>query len=176
MLRPQPIGPVPDDTARVAHAAFPKGHPYLRLADECGVLFADDNKVIKVKFFAKKCGPCPSRPRCIRSGVKCQQRTLSLHTKEEYLALQEARQRERTEDFTQEYARRAGIEGTLSRGIRTCELRRTRYIGLARVHLGHIVTAAALNFLRLGEWIADVPRAKTRTSPFTLLMTDSAAA
>ncbi len=39
---PSEIGPVPDATARVARAAFPKGHPYLRLADECGVLFADD--------------------------------------------------------------------------------------------------------------------------------------
>jgi len=38
-LRPQPIGPVPEETARVAHAAFRKGHPYLRLADELGALF-----------------------------------------------------------------------------------------------------------------------------------------
>lgn len=92
------------------------------------------------------------------------------------MALQAARAREQTEDFAQEYARRAGIEGTLSRGIRTCELRPTRYIGLTHVHLGYILTAAALNFLRLGEWIADVPRAKTRTSAFTLLMADSIAA
>src|ERR1700738_4946215 len=42
MLRPQPIGPVPDETARIAHAAFPKGHPYLRLADELGPLFTDE--------------------------------------------------------------------------------------------------------------------------------------
>jgi hypothetical protein len=26
-LRPQPIEPVPEDTARVARAAFPKGNP-----------------------------------------------------------------------------------------------------------------------------------------------------
>ena len=39
MLRPQPIGPVPEETARVASAAFPKGHPYLRLADALGTLF-----------------------------------------------------------------------------------------------------------------------------------------
>jgi transposase len=89
-----------------------------------------------------------------------------------YLALQEARQRERTDDFIKAYARRAGIEGTLSRGIRTCEMRCTRYSGLVRVRLGHLLTAVALNFLRLGEWFADVPRAKTRTSPFTLLMAD----
>ncbi len=42
MLRPQPLPPIPDDTARVARAAFRKGHPYLRLADEVGALFTDE--------------------------------------------------------------------------------------------------------------------------------------
>jgi hypothetical protein len=28
----------------------------------------------------------------------------------------------------------------------------------------------ALNFLRLGEWFADIPRAETRRSPFVTLM------
>lgn len=41
MLCPQAIGPVPEETARVAHAAFPKGHPYLRPADELGPVFND---------------------------------------------------------------------------------------------------------------------------------------
>jgi hypothetical protein len=34
MLRPMPVEPVPPETARVAHAAFPQAHKYLRLADE----------------------------------------------------------------------------------------------------------------------------------------------
>jgi len=42
MLRPQPIPPIPDDTARIAHAAFPKGQLYLRLAAELGTVFADE--------------------------------------------------------------------------------------------------------------------------------------
>jgi transposase len=41
MLRPEPIDPVPAETARVARAAFPKGHPYLRLADQIEDLFTD---------------------------------------------------------------------------------------------------------------------------------------
>jgi hypothetical protein len=49
-----------------------------------------------------------------------------------------------------EYARRAGIEGTISRGLRSTRLRRTRYLGLQRVRLGHMLTAAGLNVLRLG--------------------------
>src|SRR5918912_723740 len=42
-LRPQPLGPVPEDTARVARAAFPKGHPYLTLRDQLGVIFQDED-------------------------------------------------------------------------------------------------------------------------------------
>jgi len=53
--------------------------------------------------------------------------------------------------FRAAYARRARIEGTISRGTRSTRLRRTHYIGLARVHLGHILTAVGLNVLRLGE-------------------------
>src|SRR5215217_7414867 len=40
-LRPQPIGPIPEQTARVAHAAFPKGNPYLTLRDHLGTIFQD---------------------------------------------------------------------------------------------------------------------------------------
>src|SRR4051812_46410777 len=42
MLRPESICPVPVQTARVAHAAFPKGHPYLHLADQIDGLFTDE--------------------------------------------------------------------------------------------------------------------------------------
>src|ERR671924_2224133 len=42
MLRPMPIEPVPPETVRVAHAAFPKGNRYLRLADELETLCTDD--------------------------------------------------------------------------------------------------------------------------------------
>src|SRR5262245_40516539 len=41
-LRPQPLPPVPPETARIARAAFPHGHPYLALAAELDALFSDD--------------------------------------------------------------------------------------------------------------------------------------
>lgn len=75
-----------------------------------------------------------------------------------------------TTAYQQLYAHRAGIEGTLSRGVRRCRLRRTRYVGLPKVHLGHLLTAVALNFVRLGEWFLCVPRAKTRHSLFWQVM------
>jgi len=41
MLKPSPIQPVPEATARVARAAFRKGDPLLELRDELGAIFAD---------------------------------------------------------------------------------------------------------------------------------------
>jgi transposase len=40
-LRPHPIAPVPEATARIARAAFPKGNPYLTLRDTLGTMFDD---------------------------------------------------------------------------------------------------------------------------------------
>src|ERR1041385_4423924 len=40
---PHVIAPVPEETARVARAAFPKGHPYLTLRDTLGTIFQDED-------------------------------------------------------------------------------------------------------------------------------------
>jgi len=41
-LKPEPIGSVPEETARIAHAAFPKGNRYMLLRDELGTLYQDE--------------------------------------------------------------------------------------------------------------------------------------
>ncbi len=41
-LHSKAIEPVPEETARIARAAFPKGNVYLRLRDEIGSLYTDD--------------------------------------------------------------------------------------------------------------------------------------
>ena len=38
-IQPAPIDPVPNQTRRVARAAFPKGNPYLTLRDQLGPIF-----------------------------------------------------------------------------------------------------------------------------------------
>jgi transposase len=68
-----------------------------------------------------------------------------------------------------QYGRRAGIEGTLSQGVRAFGLRRTRYRGLPKTHLQHVATAAAINVDRIVAWLDERPRAKTRTSRFAAL-------
>ena len=36
LLKPQPIGPMPEETVRIARAAFLKGNLYLTMRDEIG--------------------------------------------------------------------------------------------------------------------------------------------
>jgi hypothetical protein len=43
VVSPQPIGPVPDETARIARAAFPGGNIYMALRDELGTIFRDED-------------------------------------------------------------------------------------------------------------------------------------
>src|ERR671931_521577 len=40
-LRSEPIGPVPEETARVVRAAFPRGNLYVQLRDVLGVVYED---------------------------------------------------------------------------------------------------------------------------------------
>src|SRR4051812_42007785 len=40
-LRVEQIGEIPEETCRVARAAFPRGAPYLRLRDELGTIYED---------------------------------------------------------------------------------------------------------------------------------------
>jgi transposase len=128
------------------------------------------NHVVKVKFSSKDCRVCASRDRCIRSKKKYARRTITIRPREEHQALQARRAEEATPAYAAVYAKRAGTEGTLSQGVRRCGLRRSRYVGLTKVHLGHVLTAAAINFLRVADWLADVPRARTRASKFATLM------
>lgn len=128
------------------------------------------NDVIKVRFAAADCRACPSHARCTRA----RSRMLTLRPHDQYLALLTARQRERTPAFTAQYALRAGVEGTLSQGTRAFGLRRARYIGQAKTHLQHVLTAAAMNFVRAGLWLTGTPRARTRQSPFVALLVPAA--
>ena len=42
-LHPRPAEPVPKQTARVARAAFPNANPYMRMRDEVGTIFEDED-------------------------------------------------------------------------------------------------------------------------------------
>jgi transposase len=130
------------------------------------------NQVIKVKFSAKDCKACPSKEKCTR-GTR---RTVTLRPRVQYEALGTARLRETTVEYKVEYGKRAGVEGTISQGVRVSGLRRSRYAGEAKTHLQHLATAAAMNVLRISDWLGEKPREQTRKSAFTRLMTPLVAA
>jgi len=44
-LKPEPIDMVPEETARIARAAYPKGNIYLQLRDEFGTIYQDEQFV-----------------------------------------------------------------------------------------------------------------------------------
>lgn len=123
--------------------------------------------LFKVEFSAQDCGACPQRAHCTHS--QSSGRRLSIRPQAEYEALQKLRQVVQTEAFKATYRKRAGIEGTISQAVRAYDFRRARYIGLAKVHLQQIASAAAINLARVFAWLSDVPLAKTRVSPLSSL-------
>jgi transposase len=126
-----------------------------------------DHDVVHMRFARADCMACAVRDPCTHAAG--QPRTLTVRTRAQHEALQAARQRQTTDEFQKTYAVRAGVEGTLSPGVRVSDLRRARYLGLAKTPWQHLATAAAMNLLRVGAWLAEVPRAQTRKSPFRRL-------
>ncbi len=122
---------------------------------------------ILVSFDPDDCRNCPARSLCTRS--KVQPRRLRIQPRPQYEALQAARQLQTTEAGRKLYNMRAGVEGTISQGVRAFGLRQSRYWGLAKTHLQHLATAAAINLDRLGAWFEERPRAKTPVSRFAML-------
>ena len=150
-------------------AICPMGRPSLSWTP---AVDRSNQAVIKIKFSMRDCQPCASRALCTRAA----RRTVTVRPQEQHLSLQAARQREQTAAYKAEYAKRAGIEGTISQAVRAFGVRRAPYRGAAKTHLQHVVTAAAINFVRVGAWLGGDRPAKTRLSRFQSLMTQSAAA
>ena len=61
--------------------------------------------------------------------------------------LQQLRRLQTTPEWKARYERRV-VEGTISQGTRGFGLRRSRYMGEAKAHLQHILTASAINLVR----------------------------
>jgi transposase len=147
-------------------ATCPQGHTSISWSA------AIDNRkheVIKLKFSITDCQSCPSRSWCTHS-TRYPRRTITVRREQQQQALQRARARAKTEEFKTLYARRAGLEGTISQGVRAMGLRRSRYIGQERTHLQHLATAAAMSIVRLMRWLDGEPHAQTRTSAFVQLL------
>jgi transposase len=124
-------------------------------------------EIVEIRFNQEDCRGCGSRVACTKSSDHS--RMLKVKPRVQHEALQTARVRQKTPEFKARYKRRAGVEGTLSQGTRSFDLRRSRYIGLAKTHLQHILVAAAINLTRAVAWVEGIPKAHTRVSHFAAL-------
>ena len=122
----------------------------------------------EARFARKDCTSCPHRAQCTRA--KQEPRIVGLQAREQYEALHAARQHQTTEAFKEHYAMRAGIESTLSQGVRAFDLRRSRSIGLAKTHLQHILIAVGINLKRVMAWFTHPQPTKPYISPFAALV------
>ena len=125
--------------------------------------------VIRIRFDRATCRACPTRQACTSSPEAPRQLTVKPQAYHE--ALQAARQRQETPEFRAQYALRAGVESSLSQGVRRFALRQSRYIGLARTHLQQVLTATAMNVVRVIDWLRGKPlgEKKRPASRFTRL-------
>ncbi|MCX5215474.1 transposase [Kitasatospora sp. NBC_00240] len=112
-----------------------------------------------------RCGHAAPRPRTASTAG----RTLTLLPREQQQVLEQRRIEQQTKEWKARYDMRAGIEGTVSQAVRTTGIRRTRYTGLAKTHLGNVLAATAINLVRLDAWLTGTPLGTTRTSHLAAL-------
>jgi transposase len=122
---------------------------------------------LRVRFPLRLCRCCPLHDQCTSVAAK----VLMVRPDEaSYNALTLARKRQETPEFRKMYAKRAGIEGTVAQAVRTCEMRRARYIGSQKLRLQAFFTACAMNVLRAVQWLQGERPASTPVSRFARLV------
>ena len=114
---------------------------------------------IVATFAASDCGPCPARTLCTTG----KRRQLSLMPRAFAEAQTAIRAAEHTSGFQTDYARRAGVEGTMHQAV-AHGARRARYRGLPKTHLDHVFMACALNLIRLEAFWNGTQLDRRRTS------------
>ncbi len=119
---------------------------------------------MEVVFAREVCAACPMRSDCTKSSTTG--RVLHVRPQAAHKALQARRREQATPEFRQRYKARAGIEGTLSQAVRGMGVRRARYDGLQKTHLQHLLTAVAINLVRIDAVLTQTPRGHTRQSHF----------
>jgi transposase len=147
-----------DWEAQQAHC--PQGHTSVKWTPGHDV---SGDPVFRIRFDQATCRACPTRQVC--TTAKDAPRQLTVRPQAHHEAMQAARQRQETPEFKEKYALRSGVESSLSQGIRRFHLRQSRYIGLARTHLQHLLTAVAMNIVRTSAWLRDEPLGERRRKP-----------
>ncbi len=173
------LGPVGGDTchersgeAHFAQSAFtvdwerrqvtcPQGLTSISWSDQRK---ASGTPLARIHFAVTDCAVCPLRARCTTATNGKWGRSLTLLPREQQEVLAQRRREQQTEEWKKRYDVRAGVEGTISQAVRRTGIRRTRFTGLAKTHLGNVLAATAINVTRLDAWLTETPLGQTRTS------------
>ena len=118
---------------------------------------------LRFQFPKHICAACPLHSRCC-TGQGGRTIGISAH----YELVQEARARQKTEAFKQDYHKhRSGVEGSLSALTRGNGMRVGRYIGQKKRHLQAVFTGCAANLKHTALWLVGV-RPQQRSQSWTL--------
>jgi transposase len=122
----------------------------------------DGLPIIRATFRQPDCRPCPDRSRCTRSQDNARHVTFLPRRQQE--AQQRIRAEQATAEWRQRYGLRCGVESLISQASRLSDLHQARYRGLAKTHLQHVLTALALNLVRVDAWLTGVATTGSWTS------------
>jgi transposase len=120
--------------------------------------------IAQVHFALADCRPCPLRSRCTKAANGKWGRSLTLLPREQHELLARQRAEQQTAQWKARYDIRAGIEGTISQAVRRTRLRRTPYRGQPKTHLANVLSATAINLIRVDAWLNGTPLGTTRVS------------
>jgi transposase len=134
---------------------------------QCSCAWSVQPDRIEARFIRKTCAACPCQQDCTHATSAG--RVVHLLPQPAHEALQARRAEQQTPEFRKQYAPRAGIEATHSQGVRRMGLRRSRYDGLPKTHLQHVLTAVAINLVRIDAWLLGKSPGSTYQSPLALL-------
>ncbi len=110
----------------------------------------DGHPRLSVLFPRKACRECDDRLKCT-GNIDGKGRHIFLLPEPQQKIQTQVRKDQKTTDWRQRYAIRAGCEATVSETVHAHGLRHCRYHGLAKTHVQHVLTAAGANIIRLSE-------------------------
>jgi hypothetical protein len=127
----------------------------------------DGLPIIRATFRQPDCRPCPDRSRCTRSQDNA--RHVTFLPRRQQQAQQRIRAEQATAAWRQRYVLRCRVESLISQASRRSDLHQARYRGLAKTHLQHVLTALALNLVRVDAWLTGAATTGSWTSQLARL-------
>jgi hypothetical protein len=122
----------------------------------------DGLPIIRATFRQPDCRPCPDRARCTRSEDNA--RHVTFLPRRQQQTQQRLRAEQATDAWRQRYALRCGVESLIAQASRRSDLHQARYRGLAKTHLQHVLTALAINLVRVDAWLTGIATTGSWTS------------